>query len=254
MPPPVPGSFRIFRLLGIDVYLHWLWFLLLAADMTARGRYRGQWSPYLWNVAEFLALFGIVLMHEFGHALACRSVGGRAQQIVLWPLGGIAFVQPPRRPAAVLWSIAAGPLVNLILMPPLIAAVLLSDIEPLNRTNLSTFLLTLLAINTILLVFNLLPIYPLDGGQILQATLWFFIGEARALRAAALSGLIAAMILLSWSIWQARLWLILIALFIGLQAWRGYRMARLLLTLEQHERVELDPWALRRRLHQPPFR
>lgn len=70
-----------------------------------------------WNIAEYLALFGIVLLHEFGHALACRQVGGKAERVVLWPLGGIALVQPPPRPGALLWSIAAGPLVNLVLVP-----------------------------------------------------------------------------------------------------------------------------------------
>ena len=58
-----------------------------------------------------------MLLHEFGHALACRQVGGVANRIVLWPLGGIAYVNPPPRPGAVLWSIAAGPLVNVALVP-----------------------------------------------------------------------------------------------------------------------------------------
>src|SRR4029077_19800622 len=71
----------------------------------------------IFAVYEYLALFGIVLLHEFGHALACRQTGGIANQIVLWPLGGIALVEPPRRPGAVLWSIAAGPLVNVALLP-----------------------------------------------------------------------------------------------------------------------------------------
>ena len=59
----------------------------------------------------------IVLIHEFGHQLACRSVGGQTHDIVLWPLGGVAYVSPPQRPGAQLWSIAAGPLVNVILFP-----------------------------------------------------------------------------------------------------------------------------------------
>src|SRR5205823_4575722 len=71
------------------------------------------------RLLEYVSVFVIVLMHEFGHALACRQVGGIANRIVLWPLGGIAFVDPPRRPGAYLWSIAAGPLVNVILLPVL---------------------------------------------------------------------------------------------------------------------------------------
>jgi Zn-dependent protease len=57
------------------------------------------------------------LFHEFGHALACRQVGGQADLIVLWPLGGVAYVSPPPRPGALLWRIAAGPLVNVLLVP-----------------------------------------------------------------------------------------------------------------------------------------
>src|SRR5438128_868220 len=108
------GGFRLFRLWGIDVFLHWTWIVVAYIQITTRD------SDYLhpaWKVAEYLTLFLIVLMHEFGHALACRSVGGRADRIMLWPLGGVAFVAPPPRPGAVLWSIVAGPLVNVILVP-----------------------------------------------------------------------------------------------------------------------------------------
>src|SRR5204862_5485748 len=77
----------------------------------------GRYSSLTWNILEYLALFLIVLLHEYGHALACRQVGGTANQIVLWPLGGVAYVNPPPRPGPTLWSIAAGPLVNLALLP-----------------------------------------------------------------------------------------------------------------------------------------
>ena len=62
-------------------------------------------------------MFGIVLLHEFGHVLACRSVGGQANEIMLWPFGGVAFVKPPPRPAATLWNVVAGPAVNVLLVP-----------------------------------------------------------------------------------------------------------------------------------------
>src|SRR5262245_17931140 len=110
---PTNQSIRLFRIRGIDVFVHWSWFLVAAYELT--NRQHAYASP-LWNVLEYLALFLIVLLHEFGHALACRQVGGEAERIMLWPLGGIASVKPPQRPAAVLWSIAAGPLVNLVLV------------------------------------------------------------------------------------------------------------------------------------------
>src|SRR5882672_10040195 len=110
------GSIRLFRFAGVDVFLHWSWFLVAAYEISG-GSHR--YSTLIWAALEYVALFVIVTMHEFGHALACRSVGGRANQIVLWPLGGVAYVDPPPRPGAVLWSIAAGPLVNVVLVPVL---------------------------------------------------------------------------------------------------------------------------------------
>src|SRR5579859_7500015 len=118
MPTSRQGSFRLFQFAGINVFLHWTWFLVAAYEINGRGR---GYSSLTWNLLEYLALFLIVTLHEFGHALACRQVGGQANQIVLWPLGGVAYVNPPARPGATLWSIAAGPLVNVLLLPPLIA-------------------------------------------------------------------------------------------------------------------------------------
>src|SRR5246500_1258012 len=114
MPTGRDGSVRLFGLAGIDVFLHWSWFLVAVYEIQSRS---GRYSSILWNILEYLALFLIVLLHEFGHALACRQVGGNANRIVLWPLGGVAYVDPPPRPGATLWSIAAGPLVNVALLP-----------------------------------------------------------------------------------------------------------------------------------------
>src|ERR1039457_7215479 len=123
MTPTRQGSFRLFRFAGIDVYLHWSWFLIAVYGINIRA---GKYSSMAWPVLEYLALFLIVLIHEFGHALACRQVGGKANQIVLWPLGGVAYVNPPQRPGTTLWSIAAGPLVNVVLLPVLYTAVVVA--------------------------------------------------------------------------------------------------------------------------------
>ncbi len=172
------GSLPLFRVAGIQVYLHWTW---LAVAWFEIGTRVNKYQSMVWNVVEYLTLFGIVLLHEFGHALACRQVGGQADRIMLWPLGGVAFVQPPPRPGALLWSIAAGPLVNVVLVPITVVAVLLAQSAGLPRTqpDFAHFLLSIAVINAVLLIFNMLPIYPLDGGQILQALLWFVVGRAR---------------------------------------------------------------------------
>src|ERR1700722_8618423 len=109
------NGIRLFKIFGITVFLHWSWFVMAIYEVQVReNEYHGAIG---YNIAEYLALFGIVLLHEFGHALACRSVGGKAERIVLWPLGGVAYVSPPQRPGAMLWSICAGPLVNVALIP-----------------------------------------------------------------------------------------------------------------------------------------
>ena len=90
------GSIKLFQFSGITVFLHWSWFLVAAYEISDRAK---SYSSPLWSVFEYLALFLIVLLHEFGHALACRQVGGTSEQIVLWPLGGVAYVNARRGPA-----------------------------------------------------------------------------------------------------------------------------------------------------------
>src|SRR5712692_5100165 len=164
MPSARQGSIRLFHFAGIDLFLHWSWFLVAVFEINGRTR---MYSSLTWNVLEYLALFLIVMLHEFGHALACRQVGRHANQIVLWPLGGVAYVDPPPRPGATLWSIAAGPLVNVALVPVLAILVWLSRSSGWaeGMPNAQRFLLAVQFINMCLLIFNLLPIYPLDGGQ-----------------------------------------------------------------------------------------
>ena len=180
--PTSQGAIRLFRYAGIDVFLHWSWFVVALYQIQRPSAYR---SP-VWKVAEYLALFAIVTLHEFGHSLACRQVGGNAERIVLWPLGGVAYVDPPQRPGATLWSIAAGPLVNVVLVPVLFGLMLIGGSAGLAETSpdASAWLGMVFTINVVLLVFNLLPVYPLDGGQILRSLLWFVLGRARSLTAA----------------------------------------------------------------------
>jgi uncharacterized protein (TIGR03067 family) len=201
------GSIRLFRVWGIDVFLHWSWIFFALLRLQPSGGSDGgfdfaHYSSQIWYMVEYLALFGIVLLHEFGHALACRSVGGTANRIILWPLGGIAFVEPPPRPGAFLWSIAAGPLVNVLLLGPTIGFWCISRAAGLQTSapNLYQFAVGLAWMNGYLLLFNMLPVYPLDGGQILQGLLWFILGRARSLLVAAAIGLVGALGLLAFAI------------------------------------------------------
>lgn len=228
--PTRQGAIRLFRFSGIDVFLHWSWFLVAVYEIQSRA---GRYSSIVWNVLEYLCLFLIVLLHEFGHALACRQVGGRANQIVLWPLGGVAYVDPPPRPGATLWSIAAGPLVNVALMPVLFVFLVLSRTLGWAATLPDVYALvrTVLFINLGLLIFNIIPVYPLDGGQILRSLLWFILGRARSLMVATAFGLLGVAAFIGFAIYAHDVWLGAIAAFMLMNCWGGLQHARALLKL-----------------------
>ncbi|MGD0509785.1 MAG: site-2 protease family protein [Terriglobales bacterium] len=228
MPSSRQGSIRLFQFKGIDVFLHWSWFLVAAYEIN--GRTRG-YSSLTWNVLEYLALFLIVTLHEFGHSLACRQVGGQANQIVLWPLGGVAYVDPPPRPGATLWSIAAGPLVNVALLPVLLGLFFLSRSLGLKSAmpDLYRLIAAVLSIDIGLLVFNILPIYPLDGGQILRSLLWFVLGRARSLMVATILGFMGVVGFIGLAFWMHSVWLGAIAVFMLMNCWGGLRHAQALL-------------------------
>ncbi len=237
MPSSRQGSIHLFRFSGIDVFLHWSWFIVAAIEINNRAR---SYSSPVWNVLEYLALFFIVLLHEFGHALACRQVGGTANHIVLWPLGGVAYVNPPQRPGATLWSIAAGPLVNVALFPILSVLWLLSQSLrwPLAMPDAYALVRAVWAINLGLLVFNVLPIYPLDGGQILRSLLWYVVGRARSLMATTIIGFVGVAGLILLAVFSRSVWMGIISAFILLNCWGGLRQARALSRLAKLPRRE----------------
>jgi len=223
------GSIHLFRFKGIDVFLHWSWFLIAVYEIQSR---KGSYPSVGWNIAEYLALFLIVTLHEFGHALACRQVGGRADRIVLWPLGGVAYVDPPPRAGATLWSIAAGPLVNVGLLPILLALYWLSPSEGTqNLVSLHQLLRAILYIDAFLFIFNMLPIYPLDGGQILRALLWFVLGRGRSLMVATILGFVGVIGFFGLAIWQGSVWYGALAVFMLMNCWGGLQHARALLRM-----------------------
>jgi Zn-dependent protease len=240
MPSPRQGSIHLFRVSGIDLYLHWSWFLVAAFEIESR---QGRYTTVAWNVLEYLSLFAIVLLHEFGHALACRQVGGKADRILLWPFGGVAYVNPPQRPGATLWSIAAGPLVNVALLPVLgvpdigwpglTVPALFGWTQGLAHTMPNAYMLieAISTINLGLLVFNILPVYPLDGGQILRSLLWFMLGRARSLMVATVLGLIGIVGLLCLAVRTQSFWIIAISIFMLMNCWGGLQHARDLLRI-----------------------
>ncbi len=210
------------------MFLHWSWFLVAAYEIQLR---KGLYSSITWNVLEYLALFLIVTLHEFGHSLACRQVGGQANQIVLWPLGGVAYVNPPQRPGATLWSIAAGPLVNVVLAPIIMGIGRMSLLWGWYAAvpDLRTLIHAIFYIDVGLLIFNILPIYPLDGGQILRSLLWFALGRARSLMVATILGFVGIAAFFGLALWSRDSWLGVIAVFMLMNCWSGLQHARALL-------------------------
>ncbi|MEO7599044.1 MAG: site-2 protease family protein [Opitutus sp.] len=232
MTPTRKGSIRIFRLFGIDVFLHWSWFLVAVYSISDRIP---NYSSPVWGVLEYVALFAIVLMHEFGHSLACRSVGGTSDQIVLWPLGGVAYVAPPSRPGATLWSIAAGPLVNVALLPVIWTVGFLCARAGWTELNpdFRRFLTAVAYLNLVLLCFNLVPVYPLDGGQILRALLWFPLGKARSLLIATVIGFVGGAGLIALAVRYQSIWFGIMAFFLLSNCWQSFQHAKALRRLEQ---------------------
>jgi Zn-dependent protease len=237
VPTSNQGSIRLFRVVGIDVFLNWWWFI---AAVYLIQRPIGKYSSTSWSILECLALFLIVLLHEFGHALACRQVGGRANRIVLWPLGGVAYVDPPPRPGAMLWSIVAGPLVNVLLAPVIfgIGYFSLHTGLYLSIPDLRAFLHAIMWIDVLLFAFNILPVYPLDGGKILWSLLWFIFGRARSLMIATVLGFVGVIGFIGLAVWSKNLWLGVVAAYMLLNCWGGLKQAQALLKIAKLPRRE----------------
>jgi Zn-dependent protease len=160
------------RYFGINVRLHWT-FLLYAYWRAS------EWGNWGYGLAFVLGIYFCILLHEFGHSLAARWCDGEANDILLWPLGGLAFVRPAFHPTAHLITAAAGPFVTLVLAMALWWAARLAGVY-LDSRLAAHFLLMLSVTNWFLLVFNLIPAFPMDGGRILRDTLWHWMSLEKA--------------------------------------------------------------------------
>jgi Zn-dependent protease len=244
------GAVRLGRLFGIDIHIHILYLLWVAFNLLSAG---GSWKLEL---LFYAMLFGIILVHELGHCFGARAVGGYAQQILMWPLGGLAFAHAPMRPWPQFVTVACGPLVNvvfcLVSAAVLIAVSGATDIFSLNPLGWTVFLpadappwLDYVAVfyhvNFYLLAFNLLPIYPMDGGQLLLTVLWPFIGLRRATLLACQVGLAGAFGLGAWALMRMRSdgggpggsILLLIAIMGAMTCWQRLQMARMGLLMDE---------------------
>jgi Zn-dependent protease len=167
------------KLSGIRLYIHWtFWWLLIYVFLSQIG---SGLSQTLGLIGFVLAVFGCVFLHELGHALSGRWFGVQTQDITMMPIGGLARMGTPTTPLAELVIAACGPLVNVVIAMVLALgfAVKANLGGPIELSNMG-FVEQLLIANVGLVIFNLLPVYPMDGGRIVRAILKFFVPSEKA--------------------------------------------------------------------------
>lgn len=189
-------SWKLGAIGGIGVYLHATFLLLLAWVGFEHYAAGAGWGGVAIGVSFILLIFGCVLLHELGHALAARRYGIRTRDITLLPIGGVARLERmPEKPSEELVVALAGPAVNLLIAAALYAWLALTQsIEPVRQVRIATGNLPerLLAVNLILVFFNLLPAFPMDGGRVVRALFATRLDYVRATHIAATIGQVMA--------------------------------------------------------------
>lgn len=189
-------SLTLGHVFGIRVRIHLLFLVYIVGEILFHLESLDFYLPMV------SMLFVIVLLHEFGHCFGCRFMGGQADDILLWPLGGLAYVNPPHRPYEHLITTLAGPAVNVVLLAILIPVLYFQGVLEGSLFNPfvgvypyagSAFYTTMaFKLSFWLLLFNLLPFFPMDGGRIVQESLWFKLSHYHATMIATSVGLVGA--------------------------------------------------------------
>jgi Zn-dependent protease/CBS domain-containing protein len=190
--PPVPWSLNLGRFAGIDVYVHATFLLLLAWIALVSWIETGSAAGVASGLLLVLLLFLCVVLHEYGHALTARRYGIGTRHITLLPIGGVAQLESmPRDPRQEIVVALAGPAVNVAIAAVLYLLLLATGRPEASfalHFDASGVLRTLLGANIMLVLFNLLPAFPMDGGRVLRALLALRMDRVRATNAAARVG------------------------------------------------------------------
>lgn len=174
---------------GIDVFVHATFLLLIGWVGYSYWLEHGTLAKVIEGILFILALFLCVVLHEYGHALTARKYGIKTRDITLYPIGGVARLERmPDKPIEELWVALMGPAVNVVIAAVLFAILYLSG-NPAPITNLTitsgSFLARLMTVNISLVLFNLIPAFPMDGGRVLRALLAMRLEYVRATQVAA---------------------------------------------------------------------
>jgi Zn-dependent protease len=233
------------RLLGIPLYIHPTFLLLPAWVLYVQG---GSLGFALFSLAVVLAIFGCVVLHELGHALMARHYGIRTRDITLYPIGGIARLERmSERPGQEIAIALAGPAVNLAIAL-LLTPFALGGLFVLSAAHWSLaesalglavhFLTVLWMANIGLLLFNLIPCFPMDGGRVLRALLALKLSHLRATEIAANIGLGFAVLIGAISFLTNNPMTIFLALFVALAGQAEVRALREVIARREAARAQ----------------
>jgi Zn-dependent protease len=208
---------KIARIRGIDVRIHWTFWILILFYLVSVSRSSGL-PEGLIAVAFIMSVFVCVLLHEFGHAIAASWYGIRTKDITLLPIGGVARLERlPDRPIQEFVVALAGPAVNVViailLIIPVSLRMLSGTAAPIVELG-AGFFAQLMAVNVILVLFNLLPAFPMDGGRVLRSLLAMRWGHLRATQIAARLGRWMAVGFGIWALLSGNMLLLLLAVFV----------------------------------------
>jgi Zn-dependent protease len=216
-------SLRIGSLFGIGIYLHWTFLILIGLIVFASRRAGESLGAVLASILYVAAVFACIVLHELGHALAARRYGIPTRDITLLPIGGVARLERmPERPLEELVVAAAGPAVNVIIAAVL-AIVLMAtgnlSVESVWPPTSHSLLMNVLSVNLFLVLFNLLPAFPMDGGRMLRALLATRMDYSQATNIAAGVGQFMAIAFAIYGLFiDPNPFLVFIALFVYLGA------------------------------------
>jgi len=228
-------SLKIGRFFGVELFIHWTFWLLPIWVMVT-------WSdngvfPLWMHLLIIGAVFFCIVLHEYGHALMGQHFGIRTRSITLSPLGGMAQMERmPRDPWQEFCIAVAGPLVNVVIAAILGAGLLVFSLlgGDGSESLLFRFIIALTVINVLLVLFNVLPAFPMDGGRMLRAVLAHWLGYLGGTRVAVIVGTVTAIGMgLAGLLLLGNPRLILISLFV---IWAGFQELR---ALEMQERERL---------------